>query len=295
MVKLTEDSACDFTLITLKTGIISLRSLEFNETFHPVTGPQIEAGILHVNQQRLIERCAQAGAAGGKFVIWDVGFGAAANALAAIEALQESQTDIEFHSFDKTLSPLTFALQHTRELEYLAPHEKNLRSLITDREVNVTPHLKWKLHLGNFLEFVKRTDHRKDLSASLSPPHAIFYDPYSPVGNPEMWTLEHFTALRAQLAENVPCLLTNYTRSTAVRVTLLLAGFFVGIGCEVGEKAETTIATNRLELLRNPLNANFLKRVQISENAAPMRALKYSKSRISTEDFELLRQLPQFL
>ncbi len=63
----------------------------------------------------------------GKFVIWDVGFGAAANVLAAVAALrshpQASEAEIEIHSFDKTTAPIEFALQHQQELEYMAGFE----------------------------------------------------------------------------------------------------------------------------------------------------------------------------
>jgi hypothetical protein len=41
-------------------------------------------------------------------------------------------------------------------------------------------------------------------------------------------------------------------------VTLLLAGFYVGIGASVGEKAETTVASNSLELIERPLGRDWL-------------------------------------
>src|SRR4051812_16001165 len=95
-----------FEMVTLKTGIKSLRCTERKETFHPGIGPWVEANQLHVHQQRLVERCS----ASTRFVIWDVGFGAAANVLAAIEALRGCACEIEIHSFDKTTAPIEFAL-----------------------------------------------------------------------------------------------------------------------------------------------------------------------------------------
>ena len=275
-------SLTEFEIVTLKSGIKSLRSLERGETFHPVTGPLVEANILHVNQQRLIERCAGV----EKFVVWDVGFGAAANVLAAIEALKSSDQPIEIYSFDKTTSPIEFALSNSNELGYLNGYENILRRLIVEKNVKLQPQINWQLCLGDFGEAIQER--------RLPSPHAIFYDPYSPVGNLEMWVLEHFQKLRRCLDPNVPCLLTNYTRSTAVRATLILAGFYVGQGCEVGEKAETTIASNQFSLLRHPLDRRWLERVRNSTNAAPMRNLTYSKAPISQEDFALLQQSPQF-
>jgi hypothetical protein len=111
-----------------------------------------------------------------------------------------------------------------------------------------------------------------------------------------MWTLEHFRALFESLNPEVPTLLTNYTRSTAMRVSLLLAGFFVGRGCSIGEKAETTLAANSRELLAHPLDAAWLKRVRCSGNAAPLRdGGGYSQAPISDKDYESLKLCRQFL
>ena len=72
-------AAWEFEIVTLKSGVQSLRSIQNRETFHPVVGPMVEARTLHVQAPRLIERAA---GCSGRFVIWDVGLGAAANALA---------------------------------------------------------------------------------------------------------------------------------------------------------------------------------------------------------------------
>lgn len=272
-----------FEIVTLKTGIKTLRSVALGETFHPVTGPLAEANRLHVGQQRLVERC---GSSPGKFVIWDVGLGAAANAIAAIEALSDCVAEVEIHSFDKTLAPLEFAIAHADDLEYSLPHQEPLRRLILEQHARPAPPIEWRLHCGDFLKSI--------CDASLPAPAAIFYDPYSPAVNREMWTLEHFEAVLGHLDAGTPCLLTNYSRSTAVRVTLLLAGFFVGIGHAVGEKDQTTIAANRLDLLEQPLDRNWLERVRNSTNGAPLRGRDYARGPVGEEDFERLLNHPQF-
>ena len=70
-----------YCLVYLRNGACSIRSLAEDETFHPVIGPAIEAEALYVRQLRLPERVRETF---GEFVIWDVGLGAAANALTAI-------------------------------------------------------------------------------------------------------------------------------------------------------------------------------------------------------------------
>jgi hypothetical protein len=110
-----------------------------------------------------------------------------------------------------------------------------------------------------------------------------------------MWTLSTFQKLRALLGDQKTCLLTNYTRATYVRVTLLLAGFFVGVGRGIHEKEETTVFSNRFEDLEHPLDLKWLEtRVKISHSAAVLRSAPYKIAPIAAEDFEALQEHPQF-
>lgn len=272
-----------FEIVTVQSGARTLRSRDCGETFHPVVGPMAEARVLHVEGPQLVKR-----AAGSRdcFTIWDVGLGAAANAVAVLEAFRgfREGAGVALHSFDETVAPLIFALEHMQELAYLTPHEAMVRELIA---TGAAAHpVQWRLHLGDFRDLVRRPE--------LPTPHAILYDPYSPATNPEMWTLEHFSRLCACLRNESPCLLTSYTRSTAVRVTLLLAGFFVGHGAAVGEKCETTMATNARELLPAPLGRDWLDRVRRSSASAPLRGNSRGPLAISVEDFGALQRHAQF-
>lgn len=277
-----KNDRAEFEIVTVQSGARSLRSLECGETFHPVVGPMAEALELHVRGQRLRERAAKMRE---PFVIWDVGLGAAANAIAAMESLAD-QADaglrVELHSFDRTSAPLAFALEHAAELGYLEPHAGAILALLKSLTWS-SRNFAWRFHAGDF----------RDQMSAAPAPHAILYDPYSPQSNPTLWTLEHFTQLRACLVPARPCLLTNYTRSTAVRVTLLLAGFFVGHGLATGEKEQTTIAANALDLLTDPLDSGWLERVRRSTRSAPLRSLGILKT-IAPADFSALCSHPQF-
>jgi hypothetical protein len=274
--------AAGFQIIELPCGEKTLRSLERNETYHPGIGPLPEARALHVEQQRLKIRCAQP----GKFVLWDVGLGAAANAVAALNAFAGSVADVEVHSFDRTIAPLEFALSEPEALPYLQPYRGAVAELLQTGAVRVSARVRWHFHRGDFREQVLRTD--------LPAPNSIFYDPYSPATNCEMWTLPHFENLYRQTMRGPDCFLTTYSRSTAVRVGLLLAGFYVGVGCVIGEKDETTIAANRPGLIERPLGRKFFDKVKVSRNGSPFRDLKHSVVPISTEDYARLAEHPQF-
>src|SRR6187455_2439740 len=118
----------EFELVTVQSGVRSLRSRSNGETFHPVIGPMAEAVALHVQQQRLVDRAL---ATPEPFVIWDVGLGAAANAVAVLEAFAaRPSARVEIYSFDRTTGPLDFALRHADALDYPAPHAMAIAQLL---------------------------------------------------------------------------------------------------------------------------------------------------------------------
>ena len=288
-----------FELVPLAVGVQSLRSLANGQTFHPVVGPVAEAEAVHVAGTRLVERANAfvPRRTGDAFTVWDVGLGAAANALTAITALvdgYQGDENIPLLSFDHSLDAFDFALENRAALGYPAPHVAALEALRTAGTVRLPlPRstrgalLGWSTVLGDFPALLASP-------ARQPAPHAIFYDPYSPTVNPEMWTLETFAALHAHTRPDTPCLLTTYTRSTAVRVTLLLAGWHVGIGGATGEKDETTVAANDPALLDCPLPRLWLeKKVYASTNAAPLRTGRAPRrAPISEEDFARLQRHP---
>ena len=279
-----------------------MRSLADAETFHPVVGPVAEAEALYVNQLRLRERLAEHS---GEFVIWDVGLGAAANALTVLRATRDIACRIRLVSFDHKAGPLEFALQHAAELGYFGGYEAQIQTLLQQHSVRFTDgarEVNWEFHLGDFptwLErrFANRPGHepaplRADLE--IGTPHAILFDAYSPARNPAMWTLPLFANLFRLLDPQRPCALPTYSRSTILRVTLLLAGFFVGVGHATGEKEETTIAANTLALLTEPLDRRWLDRARRSHSAEPMVEPVYQIAPLSAASWEKLQAHPQF-
>ena len=282
-----------YQLVRLNNGICSVRSLADAETFHPVVGPVAEAQALYVNQLRLRERLSNQA---GEFVIWDVGLGAAANVLTVLRATRDLACRIRLVSFDHTLEPLKFALRHAAELGYFGGYENHLQEFIRAHRVTFQDGpqaVAWEFHLGDFPGFLSglnlKTNHSK-----LPAPDAILFDAYSPARNPAMWTLPLFSDLFHQLDPHRPCALPTYSRSTILRVTLLLAGFFVGVGHATGEKEETTIAANDLSLIAEPLNARWLARALRSDSAEPLREPVYARAALAPATADKLRLHPQF-
>jgi len=193
---------------------------------------------------------------------------------------------IRFVSFDQTIESLKFALKHARELEFVEGYESELEKLIQDGRISFkrgSQEVKWELHLADFPRLLG-----SDVAKDLPKPHVIMFDAFSPATNPAMWTLPLFTRLFSLLDPERPCVLPTYSRSTMLRVTLLLAGFFVGVGHATGEKEETTIAANRLDLVEEPLGRRWLQRVRRSTSAEPLREPVYRQAKLSEETWERL-------
>ena len=286
----TMDSESGYRLVQLASGAFSVRSLAHHETFHPVIGPEAEATALYVRQLRLLERWQRHH---GPFVIWDVGLGAAANPITILRAARETPLEIVIKSFDQTFEPLGFALDHVAALPYLEGYETPLHNLVTKGEVsfaNGASNVHWSALLGDFPSAIRRTE-----AARWPKPHAVLFDAYSPARNPEMWTQPLFARLYSLLDQRRPCALPTYSRSTMLRVSLLLAGFFVGAGHATGEKEETTIAANHRELIAEPLDKVWLNRARQSTSADPLWEPVYRQAPLSPETLIRLEQHPQFL
>jgi tRNA U34 5-methylaminomethyl-2-thiouridine-forming methyltransferase MnmC len=278
-----------YKLVRLANGAHSVHSVAHGETMHPGLGPVAEAESLYVKQLRLEERLREHQ---GDFVIWDVGLGAAANALTVLRHTRESPVPVRMVSFDETLDPLRFAFAANEALGYFAGYESTIEQLLADRRVcfgNGRQTVAWELLIADFPSLLKDPK-----TGGWPKPDAILYDPWSPSRNPGMWTAPLFADLFRLLEPARPCALPTYSRSTMLRVSLLLAGFFVGAGRAAGRKEETTIAANRRDLIAEPLGARWLERAARSPSAEPLWQPVYRQAPLDSLTWERLRRHPQF-
>jgi len=206
------------------------------ESMHAGLDPSVEARALYVGQSRLAERlCAATSEA---LVVWDVGLGAAHNAMATIQCCEASgnhaQRPVKLISFEHDVASLRLALRNAKQFRHLQSAAPNHLLRFGEWRSQRVP-LVWTLLEGDF---------RSRFSESPAP-DCIFYDPFSAKTDTAMWTLECFENLFAVSADHDTELFT-YSGSTAVRAALLAAGFRVARGMPTGKRAETTIAMTPL-------------------------------------------------
>lgn len=282
-------STADYRLVELANGTRSVHSLAHGETFHPVVGPVAEAEALYVRQLGLADRVR---ASQEEFVVWDVGLGAAANVITVFNSLRGVPARLRVVSFDHVVAPLRFTLENAAALGYPAGWEPELEALLREGAatgVHDGLTVNWELRLGDFPTLLA-----SEAAREWPKPHAILYDAFSPKKNPAMWTLPVFRQLHGLLDSTRPCGLATYSRSTLLRVTLLLAGFWVGAGHATGEKEETTIAANSRDLITHPLDERWLKRCRNSTSAEPLLEATYRQAPLSQEHWAELGRHPQF-
>lgn len=251
----------DFELVTLRNGARAVRHVGHGEVMHPSIGPWHEALRLYVEQPRLAEWLRQPGP---PLIILDVGLGAATNAVAALTCARELGAErrrpLEVLSLEVDLAPLRLALADAEGFPFLQPWLKAAEALMRDG-VWEADGLRWRLLLGNAVSHLDRP---------LPPADLVYFDPFSPASNPEMWTEAVLSKVRERSrTDGEGALLLTYSAATPTRVTLLLAGFYVGAGSSTGTKGETTVAATRLQALESPLGARWLERWRRSSSRAP--------------------------
>lgn len=233
----------DYEMITSPQGFSSIRQVSSGEVMHSVSAPSDEANRLYIEQSALAARLISApGESPAELVVWDVGLGAASNAMAALQCFEQTLTEkgpaglrpLRLVSFECDLDPLKLASRHAAHFPHLR-HGAPYAILADGRWSHASGLMHWELLAGDFLEHLEES----------AVPDLIFYDPFSAKTDSALWTPEVFARI-AQHCVLKSTELYTYSAATAVRVALLSAGFFVGEGLGTGPKASTTVAFNRI-------------------------------------------------
>jgi len=271
-------------------GFNSVRQISSGEVMHSVNRPDDEAEQLYVGQSHLAKRLSvepasrrdaetqscgpdqgiprvtpnSHSATPPELVIWDVGLGAATNAMAVlrcyertleasrVSAVGSAKADpcepgplrpLRLVSFECDLDPLRLAAGKAGYFPHVR-HGAPKAILADGHWTHAAGGMRWELLHGDFLVFMDQAP----------APDIIFYDPFSYKTDSALWTAETFARVLAACAPKSAELYT-YSAATSARVALLSAGFFVGEGAGTGPKADTTIAFSRAEGARLHPNA----------------------------------------
>ncbi len=248
-----------FEIVATRQGGPAILDRSVGEVMHPVIGAAAESEQLYAEQSRLRERLA---GGGGPLVLFDVGLGAGSNALAALRAARDAARGarhLEVVSFERDTGALALAASDAGAARLaLAPEDLRAARALLAHGRHEEQGARWRLAPGDALA---------TLPAEASLAEVVFWDPFSPKRNPELWTVHAFCALRARCGPRAVAF--TYSAATAVRSALLLAGFCAGSGDASGPKEETTAAAVELADLSRPLDRRWLERLVRSSAPFP--------------------------
>ncbi|MDC0722860.1 MnmC family methyltransferase [Nannocystis bainbridge] len=259
----------DCEVVTTTGGARAILDRRVGEVMHPVVGPAVEATRLYCEPARLAARLrGQA-----PLVLLDVGLGAGSNAIAAwrLSEARDRGERLTIVSYERSLDALTLALrpEHAASFDLDGPAGVAAHALLGAGHHD-TALTSWRLVVG-------------ELPASLAEGPAadvVFWDPFSPRANPELWSVAAFTALRRRCRPGAT--VHTYSGATAVRSALLLAGFFVGVGEPTGDHKAATCASVDATDLERPLDPRWLARLARSTAAFPADAPADAYARVAS-------------
>lgn len=213
-----------------------IQQITSQEVMHPMGAPSIEAKELYVQQSGILNLLTDANE-DRPIVLWDVGLGAAHNAMAALNAAEFLRAEerlvrsFQIVSFENDLDSIRLACSQKRLFKHLrhAAPDSIIRS---HNYTSDCGKITWNLIAGDFL------NHLENAPA----PDVVFFDPFSKKTDTDCWSYSCFLNIANAMSQN-PSTLVTYSSSTDVRAKLLAAGFTVLKARGIGSRPEATVAT----------------------------------------------------
>lgn len=270
----------NYRVVVKEGGIGAIQHRASGEVMHISSDPREESYRLYVDSARIPDRVTEASEE--PLVIWDVGLGAATNAMVCVHKLEgigALARPVHIVSFENDLDSLRLALKHPWNFAHLrhgAPHK-----LLSHSEWgHATIPLMWSLRHGDFLE----------RCGDAPTPDIVWFDPFSTKVNGSMWEIPVLERILSLCQEKATSLHT-FSASTAVRASLLKVGWWVGRGPGTGQKRETTVAFSPKAAAEGKvfdlLDHTWLGRWERSDSQVPVG--------VEPEPFKsLVRSHPQF-
>ncbi len=247
---------------------------EYDQAMHSDSGAYEESLLKHVYPSGVLEFNDET------INVLDVGFGLGYNVLALMHEfkLKNKENSLNIVSLEKERSLQEFMdgirFNDARDETYGL-----IKTAYRDGELK-TEKISLKVLFGDGREFIKKMEGVKF--------QAVFQDPFSPSKNPEMWSVEWFTALKRVMTERA--VLTTYSSADHIRMAMIEAGFIVGAGPSVGRKREGTVASQSGAITL--LTAERIEEIKLNRKSEPYRDSDLCMEReiILSERLERIRE-----
>ena len=242
-----------YKIVPTGDGSYTLYMPEYDEHMHSLSGAYEEALLKHVHPSGILMQNKK------QLQVLDVGFGLGYNILALIEELSKNRyvgrLSVISLEMNRSMLPALESIQfhNSRDNAYAFIKQAYRNGTARREETTIS------LLFGDARSTVRSLP---DESCD-----AVFFDPFSPSRNPELWSVDFFKQMYRVMKGTA--VLTTYSSAPQVRKALLEVGFTVGRGPSVGGKREGTLAAKTGIIA--PLAAGDIAALQGSTRAVPYR------------------------
>jgi tRNA U34 5-methylaminomethyl-2-thiouridine-forming methyltransferase MnmC len=230
-----------FEILTTEDGSQSFYSHLYGEGGHSTSGAKNETITHYIEGCNVAKKYDQQDC----LSIFEVGFGIGLGFRITLETLGELKTPLYYYAIEIDHHLIEHAIKENPLLTHLQKTSFGYE-LIQDN-------LELVILMGNARQTIPSfcLQHKFDV---------IFQDAFSPKRNAELWTTEWFSELNKKSKES--CLMSTYSSSSAVRKSMIAAGWKVHKGTPFGPKRSSTRAS-----LTGKTDDEIIK--QLERSAAP--------------------------
>jgi chorismate dehydratase len=230
-------------IIPTADGTETILNEEYGEAYHSTkAGAYKESLHKFVNACRIPELAKEK----EKIYILDVGFGLGYNVAVAIKEATAVNSNIKLNIYsiekDKTIFEKIKSIKIHPDLTEI--YKKLLSGDFSKEKIGNKTYEIYTASDKNFslkIIFGEGREIIKSLNKTNLKFDAVFFDPFSPKVNTEMWTINLFKLIKNLLKNKG--ILATYSASLAVRKGLIEAGFKIGLVEPIGRKSYSTVAT----------------------------------------------------
>ncbi|WP_168565925.1 tRNA (5-methylaminomethyl-2-thiouridine)(34)-methyltransferase MnmD [Crateriforma spongiae] len=224
-------------------GSRTLVRTDLGDAYHSGCGAISESRHVYLNNSGVADRLQQ----GLATRVFEVGLGTAMAALATIDLAQRFQTPLDYHAVDlripdaetlRQLNPESWIDDATLAERFLQ-WRSNTRSATAPGRVDwtVSDTVRLTVDLISLLDWPPA-----GTANDLKPFDAIYFDPFAPATDPQLWTESVFAKMRRHIAPEGR--LVTYCVNRQVRDCMAAAGWSVDrVRGPVGGKREVLIAS----------------------------------------------------
>lgn len=196
---------------TTADGSVTLFTPQFGETYHSINGAVTESVHVFINAglKQISEKSVH---------ILEIGFGTGLNAY--LTKLESEKLKIAVHYFSLEKFPIEDKIY--KSLNYSVLGESWNENLFLQMH-----RCNWEVEcpFGEYFKLTKLKQDLLDLECTTNTFHVVYFDAFSPVHQPELWTISVFEKLYKSMVSGG--VLTTYCSKGEVRRNMQFVGFKV--------------------------------------------------------------------